>query len=233
MEQLTHLPQLPSLGSLRNMPPMARREFRNGMLFISPWLFGFLAFTLIPIIATFLFTFMDLKIEDQILAAPKFVGFDNYALLFRDNAVWSTAKTPGAIWMTIRFGLIALPVGIFLPLVIAVLMNSKNLKGQNFFRSMFYMPYIIPFVASVFLWGGVLNPETGWVNRFLMAMGVPKANVPGWANDINWVYPTYVHWHLGHWQCHADHAGGHAGGADRSVRRGQSGRRRTGLHFGT
>jgi len=192
MEQLTHLPKLPSLGSLRDMPPLARREFRNGMLFIMPWLLGFLAFTVIPLIATFLFTFMDLRIEDQILAAPKWVGFDNYALLFRDNAVWSTGKTPGAMWVTIRFGLLALPVGIFLPLFIALLMNNKNLKGQNFFRSMFYMPYIIPFVASVILWGGVLNPENGWVNKFLLILGVPKASLPLWVNDINWVYPTLI-----------------------------------------
>jgi ABC-type sugar transport system permease subunit len=192
MEQLTRLPQLPSVNSLRNMPPLARREFRNGMLFISPWFIGFLLFTLLPMIATFLFTFMDLKIEDKILAAPKWVGFDNYATLLKDGAVWSTGTTPGAMWVTIRFGLMALPVGIFLPLFIALLMNNKNLKGQNFFRSMFYMPFIIPFVASVILWGGVLNPENGWVNKFLMWLGMAKSQVPLWVNDINWVYPTLI-----------------------------------------
>jgi multiple sugar transport system permease protein len=61
-----------------------------------------------------------------------------------------------------------------------------------FFRSMFYMPYIVPFVAAVFLWGGMLNPESGWINRALMWAGAPRASVPNWANDINWVYPTYV-----------------------------------------
>ena len=71
-------------------------------------------------------------------------------------------------------------------------MNNKYLKGQNIFRSLFYMPYIIPFVASVFLWQGVLNPEAGWINQILMLLGVPKAHVPLWYNDINWVYPAYV-----------------------------------------
>ena len=230
MQELTHLPKLPSIGSMRKMPPLARREFRNGMLFISPWLFGFLVFTLIPMVATLLFSFMDIKITDGILNPPKFVGLDNYKTLFQDNAVWNARpdSTPGALWVTIRFGLIALPVGIFLPLGLAVLMNNKHLKGQNFFRSMFYMPYIIPFVASIFLWGGMLNPETGWINRFLIeVLGVPSESVPGWANDINWVYPTYVHHgHLGHRQCHADHAGRPPGGADRPVRRRQGGRRR-------
>jgi multiple sugar transport system permease protein len=96
------------------------------------------------------------------------------------------------MWITIKFGLIALPIGIFMPLLLALLMNSKHVKGQMIFRSLFYMPYIVPFVAAVFLWGGMLNPESGWINRALMGLGVPKENVPLWANDMNWVYPTYV-----------------------------------------
>ena len=71
-------------------------------------------------------------------------------------------------------------------------MNNKYVLGKMAFRSLFYMPYIVPFVAAVFLWGGMLNPETGWINRALMGMGIPKENVPLWANDMNWVYPTYV-----------------------------------------
>lgn len=194
MEQLTHLPKLPSLKSFRGMSPMARRELYTGLLFIAPWLIGFLVFTLIPMVATLLFSFMNLKITDGILSPPKFVGFDNYATLLKDGAVWNMRpnSTPGAMWITVRFGLLALPVGIFVPLAIAVLMNSRYLKAQSVFRSLFYMPYIIPFVASVFLWGGVLNPERGWVNQILLAMGVPKPSLPGWGNDINWVYPTYV-----------------------------------------
>jgi len=61
-------------------------------------------------------------------------------------------SSPGALWITFRFGILALPIGILLPMGIALLMNNKWLKGQNFFRSAFYMPYIIPFVASIFLW---------------------------------------------------------------------------------
>ncbi len=194
MQELTRLPKLPSIGSFRNMPPMARQELRNGLLFTSPWLIGFLVFTLIPMLATLAFSFMDIRITDGVLSPPKFVGLSNYRTLMGDGAVWNLRQsaTPGALWVTIRFGIIALPVGILAPLGLAVLMNSKHLKGQNIFRSLFYMPYIIPFVASVFLWGGVLNPETGWVNKALLALGMPKAMLPGWANDIRWVYPTYV-----------------------------------------
>ncbi len=193
MENFLTPPKLSSVKALQKLGPIAKREFRNGMLFISPWIFGFLVFTLLPIIATFLFSFMNLNLTDG-FSHLQFTGFNNYSQLFQDPQVWNLAKTstPGSIWITFRFGLIALPVGILLPLGIALLMNNKHLKGQNLFRSLFYMPFIIPFVASVFLWGGVLNPETGWVNNFLINLGIPKSNVPGWANDINWVYPTYV-----------------------------------------
>ena len=194
MEQLTRLPKLPSVTSIRNLSPLAKREFRNGLTFILPWILGFIAFTLLPIVATFIFTFTDWKIGTGILTAPKFVGLDNYATLLKDNQVWNVRpnSTPGSLWVTVRFGIIALPVGIFLPMGIALLMNSKYLVGKNFFRSLFYMPFIVPFIASIFLWGGVLNSENGWINNILQALGVAKENLPRWVNDINWVYPAYV-----------------------------------------
>ncbi len=184
MEELTKLTSLPKIGSVRKLSTRAKREARWGFTFLSPWVLGFLAFTLIPMIATLIFTFTDLKITSGITGAINFVGFKNYATLFKDSQVWTS------LMITIRFGLIALPVGIILPLGLALLMNSANLKGTFFFRSMFYMPYIIPFVASIFLWGGMLNPESGWINKALVAMGMQ--NPPAWANDVNWVYPAYV-----------------------------------------
>lgn len=192
MQELTRLPKLPTLRSFRNLSPLAKREARFGFLFVTPWIFGFLAFALIPMIATFIFSLMNIKITDGILATPEFTWFDNYAQLFRDPQIWSTSGTPGSLWITLRFGLIALPVGIIVPLGLALLMNHQALKGKFFFRTFFYMPYIIPFVASVFLWGGMLNPETGWINRALLSLGLPKESLPLWANDVNWVYPAYV-----------------------------------------
>jgi ABC-type sugar transport system permease subunit len=166
---------------------------RTALIFLSPWILGFLAFTFLPIIASLLFSFMDLRITDQILGAPKFVGFDNYARLASDPQIWrGEGGTQGSLWITVRFGLMALPIGILLPLGLALLLNSRELAGKMLFRSLFYMPYIIPFVAAIFLWGGMLNPESGWINRALMYMGVPRSSVPNWANDIFWVYPTYI-----------------------------------------
>jgi len=185
MEQITQVREaLPSWRSLRNMQPRAKRAFRWGLFFISPWLIGFSVFTLIPMVATFVFTFLNLRITDGLMNPLTFVGLQNYQTLVKDPQTWTS------LWITVKFGLMALPIGIFFPLGLALLMNNPSLRGQNFFRSMFYMPYIIPFVAAVFLWGGMLNPETGWINRGLEALGVQ--NPPGWGNDVFWVYPTYI-----------------------------------------
>src|SRR5215212_7750178 len=132
---------LPSLKSFRNLSPLARRELKWGMLFLSPWIIGFLAFTLIPMLATLFFSFLNLKITDGIFSKPDFAGLANYIHLFKDPQVWSTSTTPGSLWITIKFGLIALPVGIFVPLGIALLMNSPHLKGQNAFRNLLYMQF--------------------------------------------------------------------------------------------
>ena len=198
LEQLSKLPKASTLTSVRKLMPLSRREMRNGLLFLSPWLIGFLAFTFLPMIATLIFSFMNLRITDGIFSAPKFVGFENYAQLFKDPqagispSFWFSSETPSSLWITIKFALFALPIGILAPLGLALLMNNPNVKGQFYLRSLFYMPFIVPFVASVFLWGGMLNSETGWINRFLEAIGVPNENLPLWANDVNWVYPTYV-----------------------------------------
>jgi ABC-type sugar transport system permease subunit len=194
MEQLTHLPKLPSVGSLRHMSPLARREFRNGMLFLMPWLIGFIAFTLLPMLATLTFSFMNLRLTDNPFDPSKFYGFNNYLNLMKDPTVWNAKSnsSPGAIWVTVRYGLIALPIGILVPMGIALLVNSPSLKAKNFFRSMFYMPYIVPFIASIFVWNGVLNPQFGWVNELLLALGVPRGSLPGWLNDTSWIYPALV-----------------------------------------
>src|SRR5690606_36433382 len=81
-------------------------------------------------------------------------------------------------------------VAILFPLGLAILLNTKQLFGKNIFRTLFYFPYIVPFVAAIFVWAALLNPETGWINESLRAIGV--ANPPNWVNDTTWVYPALV-----------------------------------------
>src|SRR5919106_6788915 len=160
---------------------LARREALWGYLFISPWIFGFLTLTLAPVIATFVFTFFNLRLNQQ--TPVRFVGLDNYADLLGDQRAWD------ALFVTLRFAAIALPVGLVLPFALALLLNSKSLRGSRYFQALFFMPYIIPFVAALFAWGSMLNPEAGWLNGLLDWFGIDG---PDWLNDPGWVYPGLV-----------------------------------------
>ena len=160
---------------------LARREALWGYLFISPWIVGFLLLTLVPVVATFVFTFFNLRLNQQ--TPVRFVGLDNYADLLGDPRAWD------AVLVTLRFAAIALPVGLVLPFALAMLMNSRSLRGSRLFQTFFFMPYIIPFVAALFAWGAMLNAEAGWLNGILSWFGIQG---PDWLNDQTWIYPGLV-----------------------------------------
>lgn len=155
------------------------RRARWGYVFIAPWIVGFLAFTVIPMIATLAFSFTNINLAQ---AEPlQFVGLKNYEALLKDRQVWAS------LGITLKFALIALPLAVILPLLFALLLHSRHLLGSGIFRVLFFLPYVVPFVATVFIWGGMLNPSTGWINVALEAIGVEKP--PPWLEDPGWVYP--------------------------------------------
>jgi ABC-type sugar transport system permease subunit len=155
------------------------RRARWGYLFIGPWIIGFLAFTLLPMIATLAFSFTNINLAQ---AEPlQFVGLKNYEALLKDRQVWAS------LGITLKFAVLALPLAVVLPLVFALLLHSRHLFGSGVFRVLFFLPYVVPFVATVFIWQGMLNPSTGWINQALEAIGIDKP--PPWLEDPGWVYP--------------------------------------------
>ena len=160
---------------------LMQSQRRWGWIFLSPWIIGMLAFTIIPIIASLVFSFTNFELNkpDEIA----FVGLDNYAQLLRDPLVGT------ALSVTLRFAALSLPLAIVLPVLLAALLNNKSLRGKRFFRTMFYMPYMVPVVSAVFIWGGMLNSEAGWINRFLQSIGLVG---PNWLDSVVWIYPALV-----------------------------------------
>jgi ABC-type sugar transport system permease subunit len=75
------------------------------------------------------------------------------------------------------------------PFTVALLLNSKSLRGTRFFQALFFMPFVIPFVAALFAWAGMLNPATGWINGFLELFGIQGTD---WLNSPDWIYPALV-----------------------------------------
>jgi ABC-type sugar transport system permease subunit len=165
----------------RRSKVLARREAAWGYLFISPFIVGFLTFIFLPTIATLIMSFTNFKLGGE---GASFVGFQNYINMMNDSQVWTS------LWITVKYALIALPVGLIFPLVLAILLNTEALYAKGIFRTLFYFPYIVPFVAAIFVWGALLNAETGWINQFLRAIGI--ADPPNWLNSTTWVYPALV-----------------------------------------
>ncbi len=163
------------------MQPLARREARQGLLFISPWIVGFLAFTAIPMVATLALTFTNLRLGQQ--GPPAFVGLENYATMLRDRQVIDS------LVVTFRFALVWLPVAVLLPFGLALLLNSRRVLGRGLFRVAFFLPYVVPFVAGVLIWQAMLA-EAGWLNEFLRWIGLSEP--PSWLRDQTWIYGSLV-----------------------------------------
>ena len=166
----------PSLGR----SALARHEAKWGLIFLSPWIFGFLAFTLLPILASLAFSLTNLSLEQS--QPLRFVGLDNFARMLGDHTTWDS------LGVTLRFAAFNLPIAIVVPFAVALVLNSRYLRGTGIFRTLFFLPYVIPFVSGVLAWQGMLNLETGWVNEFLRLIGVQ--NPPNWLQDTSLIYPS-------------------------------------------
>jgi multiple sugar transport system permease protein len=150
-----------------------RRNLRTGLLFISPWLVGFFAFTIYPALASLYYSFTDFKI----LQSPHWIGVNNYLELVRDPVFWKSLTN------TLYLTLIGVPLSVLVALSIALLLNRKRTRGIGIFRTIFYLPVVIPAVAGAILWIYLLNPSQGLVNQILGTVGIQG---PGWFFDPAW-----------------------------------------------
>jgi multiple sugar transport system permease protein len=166
-------------GIWRGRSKLQWNEIRWGLIFLSPWFIGLACFTLLPIVSTLYFSFTDYNMVRP--NETHFIGLANYARLFSDPLVTQSMA------VTVKFALIAVPLGLTVPLLFAMLVNSKHLVAPNVFRTLFFMPTIIPVVASVMIFQGVLNAQSGWINLALGQLGIQG---PRWLNDAAWVLPA-------------------------------------------
>jgi len=149
-----------------------------GWLFISPWLVGFLVFALGPMLASFW-----LSLNKYDLYQMEFVGAENYRrLLTQDPLFWKSLTN------TLIYTFFAVPLGMVGSLAIAILLNQK-VRGQQIFRTLFYLPSLVPGVASALLWMWLLNSENGLVNYWMSLVGVAG---PKWLEDPSWTLPAFI-----------------------------------------
>ena len=174
---------IPMSSPKRRTSANRRREIIWGYAFLSPWIIRFFAFSFLPILMTIFLTFTDYKGTTEFAPGNfNFVGLANYAHLFDDPYALPS------MGVTLKFALIGIPLGLIIPLLFALLVNSKHLFGANLFRTFFFLPTVIPVVAGTIIFGGVLNAQTGWINLALKALGL--ADPPRWFTDPFWAVPA-------------------------------------------
>lgn len=154
-----------------------RREALQGYAFISPWIIGFLIFTLGPMLISLYYSFTQFHIQ----TAPQFVGLENYQYAFNtDRLFWLAVKR------TLTWTLYTVPLGIAGSLLAAVLLNQK-LKGVAVYRTCFFLPHLTPVVAAAILWTWILQPDIGILNSTLDTVGIRG---PKWLQSVDWALPS-------------------------------------------
>ena len=162
---------------------LARREALAFYLFISPWLLGFLAFTLYPMLASAYYSLTVYNVVDM-----KFVGIQNFQELIADDLFYRS------LWVTAKYTLVGVPLGIIAALTVAVLLNQR-VPFLSFWRTIYYLPSVITGVAVALLWKWVLNPQYGLLNYLIFEpLGIEG---PRWFWSETWVIPAY--WIMGLW----------------------------------
>jgi multiple sugar transport system permease protein len=150
-----------------------------GYAFISPWILGFLMFTAFPFLSSIALSFT----RYNIVTPPVWVGAANYRTLAHGDPLFWTS-----LGVTVKFAVLAVPLGVIAGVGLALLLNL-DIRGISLYRTIFFIPSILPSVATsvVFLW--LLNPEIGLVNRLLRAVGIAG---PEWLQSPQWALPSLV-----------------------------------------
>lgn len=171
-------------NSFRGMSATRKKEAIQGLVLISPWVIGFLAFTAYPMVASFYYSFTNYKI----LGDPAWTGLANYIYAFTgkpfgsgDPLFWhSMGRT--LIWV-----IVTVPLGVLGSLIAAILLNQA-LRGTTFLRTAFFLPSLTPVVAASILWMWMLQPDLGVINSMLDAVFGIRG--PRWLSTTEWALPS-------------------------------------------
>lgn len=155
-----------------------RRRLATGLLFISPWILGFIVFRVYPFLASLYYSFTFYPV----LRSPRWLGWDNYVNLFDDPRFLTS------LWNSTYYALGAVPLGTLFGILLAMLLNMR-VRGLSAFRTIFFLPSITPIVAAAIVWLWMFNPRSGVVNYLLSFVGI---NGPAWLGDPQWAKAALI-----------------------------------------
>ncbi len=150
-----------------------------GYIFCGPWILSILIFTAYPMLASFYFSFN----KYNVIQPPHWLGLRNYVNMFTRDA-----RLLRSIYNTLYLTLLGVPLSMISSLALAVLLNAR-VKAVGFYRTLYYMPSLVPPVAGTLLWMLIMNPRQGLLNAALAAIGLPRL---GWLQDPVWSKPALL-----------------------------------------
>lgn len=150
-----------------------KKEALTGYLFASPWLLGILIFLAYPLVSSLYFSLCDYSV----LKKPMYIGAENYQQLLQDDVFWQSAKN------TLFFAVLSVPFSLLLALALAMLLNNK-VRGLPIYRTIFFLPSLVPQVPLAILFMWLLNDKHGIINNGLTALGM--AHPPEWLGKPEW-----------------------------------------------
>lgn len=155
-----------------------RRNLRVALVFLSPWIIGMVGLWLVPTVLSLYFAFTDYT---GAIWPPHWIGLDNFATMLNG----ADPDFGNAVGVTLWWMLFSVPFGLLAGLGLALLLNTK-VRGIGIYRTIFFLPSLVPFVGSTILFLWLFNPETGLVNQVLGGLHLPQ---PGWFTDPAWAKP--------------------------------------------
>jgi multiple sugar transport system permease protein len=150
------------------MTRSTRQNLRNGLLFVSPWMLGFLALQIYPILYSLRMSFTEYSGFGDMVD----IGLQNFVSLLKDDLFWKSA------YNTLYYTALAVPIGVVVALVLALAMNQK-VKEVSVYRAILYVPSILPVFALSLVWVVFMNPKFGLLNRVMSLVGIPTVDMLG------------------------------------------------------
>lgn len=157
---------------------LMRKQQIAGWMFALPWILGILLFYAYPLFSSVYYSFHDFKGMTPV----DFVGLGNYKRLLNDSLFWTSVKN------TFAYAAMAVPVQVVFGILIAVLLNV-NIRGRGIYRTVVFMPTLVPAVAVSIIWQWLLNSQFGIVNYALNLLGIRG---PAWFGSVHWAKPSLV-----------------------------------------
>ncbi len=154
-------------------------RLRNGLLLASPWIIGLIVFYIYPIAASFYYSFTEYKT----LTPAEWIGLRNYITLIREDPLFRLS-----LYNTLYYVVLEVPLSILVGICFALALNTKVI-GAPIYRTIYFLPTLVPSVAAAVLWMWILNPQYGLINSMLYKLGI---NGPGWIADPKWSKPSII-----------------------------------------